>query len=51
MYEPLLAALHERLREASAQPPEATPPLRVCVAGGDGTLHKLVQAYVVLRCA
>jgi hypothetical protein len=53
MYDPLLMALHEKLREraASGEPPELSPPLRICVAGGDGTLHRLIQAYVVLRCA
>ena len=54
MFEPVLAALHERLREAAASgsgEKSHPAPLRVCVAGGDGTLHKLVQAYAVLRCA
>ena len=50
MFEPLLASLYERLKEGQAGGVGA-PALRVCVAGGDGTLHKLVQAYVVLRCA
>lgn len=53
MYDPLLMALHEKLRERamSGEPPDLSPPLRICVAGGDGTLHRLIQAYTVLRCA
>ena len=27
------------------------PTVNVCAAGGDGTLHRLLQAYAVLRCA
>ncbi len=52
-FDPLLAALHERLREreAGGPPRGEAPPLRVCVAGGDDVLHRLLQAYVVLRCA
>lgn len=50
MFEPLLASLHEQLKEAQASGVGA-PVLRVCVAGGDGMLHQIVQAYVVLRCA
>jgi hypothetical protein len=48
-----LVALHERLSEAAARgiPADTEPPLRLCVAGGDATLHDLVQAYVVLRMA
>ena len=52
-YDSMLAALHERLREreASGAPRDDSPALRVCIAGGDDVLHRLVQAYVVLRCA
>ena len=48
---PLLSALHERLREREGPYQAGLPALRVCVAGGDDVLHRLVQAYVVLRCA
>ena len=53
LYDPMLAALHERLKEraSSGEPADASPPLRLCVAGGDGSLHRLIQAYIVLRSA
>lgn len=52
MYNPLLAALHERLSHAVGLVDRGLAhPVRICVAGGDATLHRLLQAYVVLRCA
>ena len=32
-----------------APPGQPAPPLRVAAVGGDGALHALLQAYVVLR--
>ncbi|KAL1504666.1 hypothetical protein AB1Y20_008446 [Prymnesium parvum] len=52
-YEATLASLHEQLLARVALSHRGAPPhpLRVCIAGGDSTLHKLVQAYAVLRIA
>ena len=56
LYNPLVAALFARLSataallRSAAQPP-LPPTVAVCAAGGDGTLHRLLQAYAVLRCA
>ena len=52
-YDPLLLSLHEQLLARAELVQRGAPPLplRVCAAGGDATLHKLLQAYVVLRCA
>jgi len=53
MFNHHLAALHSRLVAYAALVERGLPPhpLRVCAAGGDGTMHRLLQAYVVLRCA
>ena len=53
LHEPLLPSLYERLRQSAAhgEPAGLAHALRVCVAGSDTTLHKLIQAYAVLRCA
>jgi hypothetical protein len=46
-------SLYEKLRERAAggEPAGLCPTMRVCVAGGDSQLHKVFQAYAVLRCA
>lgn len=59
LYNPLIAALYARLvavdaltkAGASGGSSPLPPTVNVCAAGGDGTLHRLLQAYVVLRCA
>mmetsp|Transcript_14206 Transcript_14206/g.45508 ORF Transcript_14206/g.45508 Transcript_14206/m.45508 type:complete len:790 (+) Transcript_14206:54-2423(+) len=51
LYSPLLPPLYERLTQLAelAPPGQPAPPLRVAAVGGDGALHALLQAYVVLR--
>ena len=51
-FDPLLVCLYDQLlgRVALSQRGAPPHPLRICCAGGDATLHKLLQAYVVLRC-
>ena len=61
LYGPLATALYARVaatdaalqaHSAAGQSPLPLPPtVCVCVAGGDGTLQRLLQAYVILRCA
>ena len=53
LYNDSLLALHSQLVVNSAMVERCgfAPPLRVCAAGDDNTLHRLLQAFVVLRCA
>ena len=53
LYNPYVGALHAQLTAAAAAAADGLPPptMRLCVAGGDDTLQRVAQAYVVLRCA